>query len=133
MRSATTEPEAPASTDDAAGPARPSERRMRLLVAMLEVVADKGYEATSVADVVSRAGASRKTFYAEFRNREECLLAAADLAVEAGITRVRQAYEDTPEWPARAGAGILALFELAAANPGAVRVTMVEVAAAGRV
>jgi len=106
---------------------------MRLLVAMLEVVAEKGYEATSVADVVARAGASRKTFYAEFRNREECLMAAADLAVEAGITRVRQAYEETPEWPERAGAGILALFELAAANPGAVRVAMVEVAAAGRV
>jgi AcrR family transcriptional regulator len=39
-------------------------------------VATKGYADTTVADVVSRAGVSRKTFYEHFKDKEDCFLAA---------------------------------------------------------
>src|SRR5882724_3806888 len=47
-------------------------QRGRLLDAMAEVVAEKGYQATTVADVVERAGVSRRTFYEQFPDREAC-------------------------------------------------------------
>ena len=49
-------------------------QRGRMIAAMAETVAAKGYAATTVADVVARAGVSRKTFYEHFADREECFL-----------------------------------------------------------
>ncbi|HYF24422.1 MAG TPA: TetR/AcrR family transcriptional regulator [Baekduia sp.] len=50
----------------------------RLLRAMAEAVAEKGYAATTIADVVGGAGVSRKTFYAFFADKKACFLAAYD-------------------------------------------------------
>ena len=56
-------------------------QRGRILVAMAEAVAEQGYSAVSVSDVVARAGVSRATFYEQFSDREDCFLAAFDTAV----------------------------------------------------
>ncbi len=53
-------------------------QRERLLEAMAEAVADKGYAKTSVADVLSRAGVSRATFYQLFKDKDDCFRAAFD-------------------------------------------------------
>src|ERR1700740_2583712 len=50
-------------------------QRLRLATAMIDCVADGGYRATRVADVIASAGVSRKTFYEHFDNKEDCLLA----------------------------------------------------------
>jgi len=54
--------------------------RGRMLDAMAQVVAIKGYATATVADVVSAAGVSRKTFYEHFTDKEDCFLAACDYA-----------------------------------------------------
>ena len=41
----------------------PDAQRARLLDAMIRVVAERGYAAASVTDVVRTAGVSRSTFY----------------------------------------------------------------------
>ena len=51
-------------------------QRRRLLEAVVESVAHRGYPATTVADIVSRAGVSRGTFYENFADKQECFLAA---------------------------------------------------------
>jgi AcrR family transcriptional regulator len=51
-------------------------QRRRLLAAMAEAVADKGYAKTSVADVIERAQVSRATFYQLFDNKDDCFRAA---------------------------------------------------------
>lgn len=43
---------------------------------MAEVVAEKGYVRTSVADVIRMAGVSRATFYAQFTDKEDCFRAS---------------------------------------------------------
>jgi AcrR family transcriptional regulator len=53
-------------------------QRARLTRAMLELVADQGYEATSVIGVVTAARVSRGTFYAFFTDKTDCFLAACD-------------------------------------------------------
>jgi AcrR family transcriptional regulator len=52
---------------------------------MAAVAGERGYLQTHVSDVLERSGASRRTFYRYFSNREECFLAAYD-AIVADLT-----------------------------------------------
>jgi AcrR family transcriptional regulator len=49
-----------------------------MLRAVAEAVADKGFVGVTVADVISRAGVSRETFYEQFSDKEDCFLEALD-------------------------------------------------------
>jgi AcrR family transcriptional regulator len=51
-------------------------QRARILAGLVEAVAAEGYARFTVEHVVSRAGVSRRTFYQEFDDREDCFLAA---------------------------------------------------------
>ncbi len=57
-------------------------QRERLFAAMVATVADKGYEATTVADLVNLSGVSRSAFYRHFADKEECFLTAAEALIE---------------------------------------------------
>jgi AcrR family transcriptional regulator len=61
-------------------------QRTRLLRGVIESVAERGYEETTVAEVVALAGVSRKTFYESFADKEECYRAA----YEAGFKFLRE-------------------------------------------
>lgn len=94
---------------------------MRLLSAMLEVCAERGVANVTVADVVDRAGVSRRTFYELFDDREDCLLAALDRALELASGRVLDAYASASlahaPWRERIRAGLIALLELLEEEP----------------
>jgi len=51
-------------------------QRERLVAAMAEVCAERGYAQTSVAEVAKQAGVSSLTFYKQFAGKESCMLAA---------------------------------------------------------
>jgi AcrR family transcriptional regulator len=68
-----------------------STQRARMLEAMVVAVADKGFARVAVADVVERAGVSRKTFYEQFANKEECFLAAYDAGVDGLMGAIDEA------------------------------------------
>ena len=53
--------------------------RTQLITAMNRVVAEKGYPATTIADIVASAHVSRRTFYEQFDDKEACLLASHEL------------------------------------------------------
>jgi AcrR family transcriptional regulator len=52
---------------------RSRETLRRILDAALEVFAEKGYSATRVADIISRAGIGHGTFWLYFHNKEDLL------------------------------------------------------------
>ncbi|HET6999198.1 MAG TPA: TetR/AcrR family transcriptional regulator [Solirubrobacterales bacterium] len=106
-------------------------QRERLLEATMQVVAAKGYAATTVTDLTREAGISRTTFYELFDDKEACFLAAYDNAVDGLVRRITDAYEAEERWPDRARAGLAALLEALAANPAQARLALVDVAAAG--
>jgi AcrR family transcriptional regulator len=58
-------------------------QRGRILIAMSEAIAERGYAKTSVADVLKRARVSRETFYEHFHNKEHCFNVAYDGAASA--------------------------------------------------
>jgi len=67
-------------------------QRARIHGAMVEAVAERGYEGTSVKQVIGLAGVSRRSFYEQFANKQECFLATFDLIVRRDIKQMRHAY-----------------------------------------
>ena len=57
-------------------------QRERLFAATVATVAEKGYEATTVADLVKLSGVSRSAFYRHFEDKQECFLTAAEALIE---------------------------------------------------
>jgi AcrR family transcriptional regulator len=98
-------------------------QRGRLLDAIAQVVAEKGYGPATVADVIERAGVSRKTFYEHFRDKEACFLAAYDAGVEVLLATMREAADTRGR--------VRAYLETLAAEPAFARTFLIEVAAAG--
>jgi AcrR family transcriptional regulator len=67
-------------------------QRARIHGAMVEAVAECGYENTSVKQVISLAGVSRRSFYEQFGNKQESFLATFDLLAHQSAQRTRRAY-----------------------------------------
>jgi AcrR family transcriptional regulator len=106
-------------------------RRQQILEAMVRVVGRKGYKATSVADVIAEADVSRTTFYKHFEDKQECFLAAYDLAVERVLGEVVSRCDSDLPWLERVRTGLATITELFALDPELARTAVVEVAAAG--
>jgi AcrR family transcriptional regulator len=108
-------------------------QRARILAAMIEVVAARGYSETRVVDVIGAAGVSRKTFYELFDSKEDCFLAAYDILLGHVLAGAEGAFALRPgaPWPERIANGLRAMLELLATNPEEARFALVEVLAAG--
>ncbi len=107
--------------------------RERILEAMLRVAAAKGYEATTVTDVIEVAGASHEAFESMFEDKESCFLEAYDAVFDVLVAHVTSAFEAAAgdPWPERITAGLSALVGLLSIESGIARLSMVEVTAAG--
>lgn len=103
----------------------------RLLAAVVRVSAAKGYQASSVADVLKQAGVGRETFYRHFKDKEDCFVAANDALVGNLEREVREAYQQDGAWPQRVRNGLEATLGWFSANPQAARVMMIEMGTVG--
>src|SRR4051794_13367497 len=95
-------------------------QRERLLVAMADATAAKGYANVAVADVIERAGVSRRSFYEHFANKEDAFLAAYDAGVAGLLDAIAEAEEAAAAaggLAARARAGTDVYLRLLADNP----------------
>ena len=63
-------------------------QRLRLVEAMAELVAERGYTAVTIGDVATRAGTAKRTFYDHFPDKEQCFLAALDAITDTLIQAV---------------------------------------------
>jgi AcrR family transcriptional regulator len=100
--------------------------------AMIEAVAASGYGRTSVKQVVSLAGVSRRAFYEQFANKQECFLATLDLiALEAmdDIAATYRSAEGTLEQ--RLAAALATFAEVVQRNPKGSRLMLVDAPSAG--
>jgi AcrR family transcriptional regulator len=106
-------------------------QRARLLEATGRAVAEKGYAAATIDDIVRGAGVSKKTFYEHFPDKLGCFLAAYEAASDELLEHVRAAQEGSGDWVERTRAGIHAYLRWLAAEPALARVFLIEIAAAG--
>ena len=108
-------------------------QRDRILLSMATLVAKRGYQGTTVERIVKRARVSRGTFYANFENREACLLAVFDEAAVRAERQIIDAASEAGDWPLEIRAGIAAFLDYVVANPALARTCLVESVTAGPV
>jgi AcrR family transcriptional regulator len=111
-------------------------QRGRLLFAIAQVVAEKGYAAATVADIVDRASVSRSTFYEQFEDKEACFLAAFNFGVEYVLGQMREAWEtgggtDAGGWRDRVRSDLTTYLDVLASEPAFARALHFESLAAG--
>ncbi|SFA44786.1 transcriptional regulator, TetR family [Rhodococcoides kroppenstedtii] len=107
---------------------RRAERRRRFLAAGLAVIGEKGYAATSVADICAAAGLARSQFYDEFPNREKLLLDVYDAVQDDARDAVIAALAAVENGDRRAlvTAAITALIDSLGSDPRRARVSYLE-------
>jgi AcrR family transcriptional regulator len=107
--------------------------RERLLEAMVRVAAAKGYEATTVDDVIEAAAVSRQNFDDLFADKETCFLESYDAVIDVLVAHVATAFESAvgEPWPERIVIALRALVDLLATEHDIARMAMVEVTAVG--
>jgi AcrR family transcriptional regulator/DNA-binding MarR family transcriptional regulator len=106
-------------------------QRLRILAAMAEVASERGAGAVTVAHVVARAGVSRRTFYDLFEDREECFLAAFELALARAGRDVLPVWRARGGWKDRIRNALAALLVFLEEEPALARLCVVQALAAG--
>jgi len=82
-----------------ARPSNKAQRRKQLAEALLSLMAERGYEGTSVSEIAARAGLNQGLVYYHFKSKLEVLLAALELLAaqhEARLDGAMAAAGDTP-------------------------------------
>jgi AcrR family transcriptional regulator len=105
--------------------------RNRLLAGAIESAAERGYPAMTITDITTHAAVSRGAFYRHFADKEECFLAAYDIAVGWLIETVGCALESSENWPQALATAVTATLDLFAADSRLARLCTVEVFLAG--
>ena len=106
-------------------------QRERLLAAVVRVTVAKGFESTTVADILGEAGVGRESFYELFDDKLACMLAAHKILADDLEKRVRAVYLGDGPWPERTRRSLAAILEWFAADPEAARFFLVELSTVG--
>jgi AcrR family transcriptional regulator len=101
-------------------------QRTRLYGAMIESVSRRGYSDTTVADVIALAGVSRRAFYEQFSNKEDCFLGTYDIVVARARKHVVDAWQRERGWSNRLHAACHAFLEHIARSPKGPRLVVVD-------
>jgi len=91
--------------------------RRRLLDGMAAAIRRGGYAETTVADVVREARTSRRTFYAHFADRQECLIALLHESNTKTIARIDDAVDPHAAWETQIKQAIEAWIAAVQADP----------------
>jgi AcrR family transcriptional regulator len=106
-------------------------QKERLFAAMVAVTAEKGYQATSITDLVEIAGVSSRSFYQHFTDKEECFLAAMEVILANMHRLVLGELEGDGSIDERAERAALALIQNLIVEPETTRLWLVEAFCAG--
>ena len=108
-----------------------ADQRRRLIEAVPRVVAEHGYEATSVADIVKAAAVSRNAFYNNFADKQECFAAAHEACHERLLAILAQPCDRGASVEERVETSLGAALDMLAAEPEVARLLFVEAPSAG--
>lgn len=92
-------------------------QRERLLEAMTEVTAEKGYASVTIADIVTRAGTARRAFYEHFTDKLDCFLASFSRVVDHVLETIANRFNPSLDQYARVEGAARGFLEFLASNP----------------
>ncbi len=106
-------------------------QRERIVTALVDTVAERGYNATTVANITKAASVSRRTFYEHFADKEACFLAAYEMVAEHIAASMRAAAGSFEDWPQQVRAALATMLRFLSGEPELARLCMIEPVAAG--
>jgi len=106
-------------------------QRERMLRAMAEAMAERGYAATPVAEIIHRAGVSRETFYQQFASKQDCFIAGLEQALGGLRVAMAEAMDGAGEPVERFDRLIGIYLDALASDPATARLFLIEIYAAG--
>lgn len=101
-------------------------QRERILDALANLSAAKGYGATTIPEIVQEAAVSVQAFYEHFSGKEDAFLVAYELGHRKALAIVERAYESQEDWPAAVRAGMVALLEFLASEPAYAHLALID-------
>jgi AcrR family transcriptional regulator len=105
--------------------------RVRILGGLGASIAERGYAATTIADIVRHARVSKRTFYEQFSDKEACFLDLYSQTSDELLALIAAAASGDAPWEQRLEAAARAYFERLGAEPALSRAALVEIQAAG--
>ncbi|MDX6603469.1 MAG: hypothetical protein QOF13_2671 [Solirubrobacterales bacterium] len=106
-------------------------QRERMLLATAELVAERGYQKTTIELIAKTARVALSTFYEQFSSKEECFLAAFDETMEAAAEVFDELLDAEQPWAEQISAGLEIVLEMVVNEPSRARLCIVEAQAAG--
>jgi len=108
------------------------DQRRRILRAVGELVASRGYNDVTVELIVKRARVSYKTFYKHFRSKEDSFLSLFDSVVGSTERRIRdRVAAESDSWGEGVAVALRTLVELVVSDPIIARAVIVEAPTVG--
>jgi AcrR family transcriptional regulator len=101
-------------------------QRERILDALANLSAAKGYGATTIPEIVQEAAVSVQAFYEHFSGKEDAFLVAYEIGHRKVLAIVERAYESQGDWPSGVRAGILLLLEFLASEPAYAHLALID-------
>jgi AcrR family transcriptional regulator len=105
--------------------------RLRIMLATATLAAEKGYGATTVADIVKRAGLDARAFYKSFAEKQDAFMAAHELGFQELMAVTAGAFFAGTNWPERTWEAGRAFTQFLECNPTIARAGFVEAYAVG--
>jgi AcrR family transcriptional regulator len=106
-------------------------QRQRLIRAVPAAVRAKGYLALTVEDICAGAGVSRRTFYENFRDKEDCFLSSYRQHAQELLAAVGGAASVGGDWQERVRLGLAALLRHLTERPDLAHMGVIDMKAAG--
>ena len=130
-------PQSEASKAEIGGMSRASpeqaalKQSIRIMQALVEVLAERGFAGATIGLVVRRARVSTRTFYQCFDSLEECLIAIMDTVLEEAVELVSRELQRADCWQDGLRSALAAMLSRFDREPGLARVCIVETLAGG--
>ena len=91
--------------------------RQRMMFGLAEAIREKGLAQTQITDIVRHAGASRRTFYRCFPDKESCFIALAESLYTMARSEVESAVDSTADPEEQVNQAVDVFLAILAADP----------------
>jgi len=108
-----------------------SPERERIVEALIEIAAERGYAETTIELIAKTARVALSTFYEQFSSKEECFLAAFDETMDAAAEIFDELLDPEQAWADQIAAGLEIVLEMIVSEPARAKLCIVESQAAG--
>jgi AcrR family transcriptional regulator len=106
-------------------------QRERMLLATAELVAERGYQKTTIELIAKTARVALVTFYEHFSSKEECFLAAFDESLAAAREVFAELLDPEEPWQEQIASGLEIFLEMVVREQARARLCIIEAQAAG--